>query len=68
MNSRLVIYIFVLCLYIATSSSELIASSRVERCVLDGTNQNPDDQLLNCTKKMIVTMSLNSGQVRTSTN
>lgn len=68
MKGTIVLYISILFLYIGLSSADLIASSKVERCVLDGANQNPEDQALNCTKKMIVSISLNSGQVRTSTH
>jgi hypothetical protein len=55
------LYLFLVVQY---ALSDLLASSRVERCVLDGTNANPDDQQLNCRQKMIVTLSLTSGQVK----
>ncbi|KAF2076654.1 hypothetical protein CYY_002024 [Polysphondylium violaceum] len=64
---NVVVIVFVLiCLCIinvVNVQAGLIASSKVDFCIQDGTNQaSQDKSILNCNKKLIVTMNINSNQ------
>jgi hypothetical protein len=48
---------------ISVCNSDLISSSRVQDCVLDGSSSTEDLGLV-CDRKMVVSLVLSNGQVR----
>jgi len=49
--------------FLMSVEAGLLASSKVDYCIQDGTNQaSQDKSMLNCNKKLVVTMNINSNQ------
>ncbi len=56
---------FLFLLFVAScAQAELLASSKVASCVLDG---SLEETTLNCKKKLVLTISIDNGQVTATT-
>ena len=60
-TSAMVLWLVVVLLCLVRVEGSLLASSRVERCVQDGATDVPT---ISCDRRMIVTLTVDSGQVR----